>query len=59
VAERDLSCVAGQQHQGDRADRREQDLVCQIEQERAGDEGEGGEHDAEDRKPDLLRAGIE
>src|SRR5262249_29220525 len=59
VAERDLSCVAGEQHQRHCAHRGEQDLVGELEPERSGDEGVGERRGEEGGEPCLLGARVD
>ena len=58
MAERDLSGIAGEQHQRQRADRGEKNLAGEIERERRSSEGKDGQHHGEDGKARALGAGL-
>ena len=59
MAERDLSGIAGQQHQRDRADGREQHLVGEVEREAAGERRQQQRGEQEEREEDLPGPGID
>ena len=59
VAERDLACVAGQQHERERADAGQEHLVGEIEQEGRGQERKCEEHDQKHGERPALGRPLE